>query len=235
MCLRGRSPTSSLALRCAVEVEAHLQLGVPAFAIAGLPDKACQEAKERVRGGIASAELEWPSRRITVNPRTCASAQGGLWLRSPDRARGARRVAAGRRPSPAGHAAVGELALDGRVRPVPGTLAYAEAARRARLARIICSRESTAGASLAGVETVPVRHLAEACAYLRGEHEPDEPARPPERAPPAYPDLADVHGQEGGRRRSSWLPRGITTSCLPGRQVPGRPCLPVGSRGFFPV
>ena len=50
-----------------VEVEAHLQRGVPAFAIVGLADRACQEAKERVRSGIASAELEWPLRRITVN------------------------------------------------------------------------------------------------------------------------------------------------------------------------
>jgi magnesium chelatase family protein len=46
-----------------VEVEAHLQLGVPAFAIVGLADRACQEAKERVRSGIASAQLEWPLTR----------------------------------------------------------------------------------------------------------------------------------------------------------------------------
>ena len=50
-----------------VEVEAHLQRGLPGFSIVGLPDKACQEAKERVRSGVASAELEWPLRRITVN------------------------------------------------------------------------------------------------------------------------------------------------------------------------
>src|SRR5712691_12243034 len=50
-----------------VEVEAHLQRGVPAFTIVGLADRACQEAKERVRSGITSAELEWPMRRITVN------------------------------------------------------------------------------------------------------------------------------------------------------------------------
>src|SRR3982075_4136420 len=50
-----------------VEVEAHLQRGVPSFAIVGLADRACQEAKHRVRSGIASAELEWPVRRITVN------------------------------------------------------------------------------------------------------------------------------------------------------------------------
>src|SRR3954468_8022431 len=50
-----------------VEVEAHLQRGVPGFAIVGLADRACQEAKERVRSGIAAAELEFPLRRITVN------------------------------------------------------------------------------------------------------------------------------------------------------------------------
>src|SRR2546428_11804203 len=50
-----------------VEVEAHLENGIPGFAIVGLADRACQEAKERVRSGIASAELEWPVRRITVN------------------------------------------------------------------------------------------------------------------------------------------------------------------------
>src|SRR3982751_4512168 len=50
-----------------VEVEAHLQTGLPAFAIVGLADRACQEAKERVRSGIRAAELEFPVGRIVVN------------------------------------------------------------------------------------------------------------------------------------------------------------------------
>ena len=50
-----------------VEVEAHVELGNPAFTIVGLADRACQEAKHRVRSGIASAELFFPSRHITVN------------------------------------------------------------------------------------------------------------------------------------------------------------------------
>src|SRR5215212_1864112 len=50
-----------------VEVEAHLQRGVPGFSIVGLADRACQEAKERVRSGINCAELQWPLARITVN------------------------------------------------------------------------------------------------------------------------------------------------------------------------
>src|SRR4051794_2078434 len=50
-----------------VEVEAHIQNGVPSLAIVGLADRACSEARERVRSGIASAELDWPMRRVTVN------------------------------------------------------------------------------------------------------------------------------------------------------------------------
>src|SRR5438046_10067909 len=67
-----------------VEVEAHLQLGAPAFAIVGRADRACQEAKERVRSGIASAELEWPGRRITVNLAPAGLRKEGSGLDLPN-------------------------------------------------------------------------------------------------------------------------------------------------------
>src|SRR3954463_7763746 len=125
-----------------VEVEAHLQEGVPAFAIVGLADRACQEAKERVRSGIASAELEWPLKRITVNlaPADLRKEGAGFDLPIPLAV-----LAASQQLPPgclAGHAAVGELALDGRLRPVPGALAAAEGARRAGLERVVCPAES---------------------------------------------------------------------------------------------
>src|SRR5918911_2685009 len=97
-----------------VEVEAHLQLGVPSFAIVGLADRACQEAKERVRSGIASAELAWPTkRRITVNLAPASLRKEGSGFDLPI----ALALLAASRQLPAealaGHAAVGELALDG--------------------------------------------------------------------------------------------------------------------------
>ena len=114
-----------------MEVEAHLQRGLPAFAIVGLADRACQEAKERVRSGIASAELEWPLRRITVNLAPAELRKEGSGFDLPI----ALAVLAASRQVPAdalvGHAAVGELALDGRLRPVGGVLAAAEGARQA--------------------------------------------------------------------------------------------------------
>jgi len=184
-----------------VEVEAHLQRGVPAFTIVGLPDKACQEAKERVRSGIASAELEWPMRRITVNLAPAGLRKEGSGYDLPI----ALAILAASRQIPpeilAEHAAVGELALDGRLRPVPGILVAAEAARRAGLTRLLCPRASAAEAALAGIEAVPLEHLAEAGSYLRGRYRP-EPVEPAELGQPngCGADLAEVRGQERGRR-----------------------------------
>src|SRR5436190_4596307 len=106
-----------------VEVEAHLQAGVPAFSIVGLVDRACQEAKERVRSGIASAELEWPSRqRIAVNLAPADLRKEGSGFDLPIALAvlaASRRLPLG---CPPGRAAAGALALDGRRRPVPGAL-----------------------------------------------------------------------------------------------------------------
>src|SRR4051794_16611994 len=152
-----------------VEVEAHLKNGVPAFTIVGLPDRACQEAKVRVKSGIAAAEIRLESAQITVNLAPAALRKEGSGYDLPI----ALAILAAARAVPAGrlalHAAVGELALDGRVRPVSGVLAAAEGARRGGLARLLCAAESAAEAELAGIEPVPLRHLAEAVAYLRGE------------------------------------------------------------------
>ena len=184
-----------------VEVEAHLQRGVPGFAIVGLADRACQEAKHRVRSGITSAELEWPQRRITVNlaPADLRKEGPGFDLPIALALLGASRQLPA--DNLAGHAAVGELALDGRLRPVPGALAAAEGARRSGLERLVCAAESSAEVALAGVRPVAVCHLVEAVEYFRGERDPPEPEPPAEpELPQSVPDLADVRGQERARR-----------------------------------
>ena len=162
-----------------VEVEAHIDAGIPGFAIVGLADRACAEAKHRVRSGIGSAQLEWPLKRITVNlaPAGLRKEGSGFDLSI------ALAVLAASLQVPAArlaeHAAIGELALDGRVRPVRGAFAVAEGARRSGLERILCAPESACEAELGGVEAIPVRHLSEAVAYLRGELRPP-PAEPPD-------------------------------------------------------
>ncbi len=184
-----------------VEVEAHLQSGAPAFAIVGLADRACQEAKERVRSGITSAELDWPGHRITVNLAPADLRKEGSGFDLPI---ALALLEASYQIPPGcllGHASVGELALDGRLRPVPGSLVAAEGARRNGARRLVCAAESGAEVALAGIEAVPVHHLSEAVAYFRGRREPPEPEPSPvgDRSPPIA-DLADVRGQERARR-----------------------------------
>jgi magnesium chelatase family protein len=208
-----------------VEVEAHLQRGVPGFAIVGLPDKACQEAKERVRSGIASAELEWPLRRITVNLAPAGLRKEGSGYDLPI----ALAVLAASRQIPpealAEHAAMGELALDGRLRPVPGALVAAEAAQRAGLTRLLCPSESASEAALAGIEAIPLRHLAEAGAFLQGRFRPEaaEPSTASRNG--SQPDLRDVRGQERGRRALEIVAAGRHNVLLAGPPGTGKTML----------
>ncbi|MDW8339561.1 MAG: YifB family Mg chelatase-like AAA ATPase, partial [Thermoleophilia bacterium] len=134
------------------------------------------------------------------------------------------------------HAAIGELGLDGRIRPVAGTLAVAEGARRAGIRRVVCASASAAEAALAGVEPVPVAHLAEAVAYLRGEIDPPRYDPLPEEslAPNAVPDLADVRGQERGRRALEIAAAGGHNLLLQGPPGTGKTMLARRLPGILP-
>jgi magnesium chelatase family protein len=208
-----------------VEVEADVRDGLPGFVIVGLPDRACAEARQRVRSGITSAELEFPRGRVTVNLAPAGLRKEGSGYDLPI----ALALLAASKQIPHAeldrHASVGELALDGRLRRVGGVLAVAEGARRLGLERVLCPTESAREAALAGVEPVGFRHLADTVAYLRGELEPDPlpPVRPA--ASPAEPDLADLRGQERARRALEIAAAGAHNLLLAGPPGTGKTML----------
>ena len=186
-----------------VEVEVYVirKARLPTFTIVGLPDKALQEARARIRSAAAAAGVPAHSSTILVNLAPAEVRKEGAGFDLPI----ALAVLAGHGNIDATLvdevSAVGELAFDGRLRPVPGVLAIAQAAVRHGRPTLLCPAECAHQASLVpGCRPVACATLREAVDVLNGE----ALARPilahPPAPAPTVPDLADVRGQPAARR-----------------------------------
>ena len=183
-----------------VQVETHLSGGLPAFTIVGLPETAVRESRERVRSALINSHFKFPEGRITVNlaPADLPKEGGrfdlpialGILLAS------GQLVAKG----VAEYEFLGELALDGALRSVPGAIPASLAATGAGRS-LVLPRDCAAPAThVPDSTTLPADDLLSLCAHLNGSVAilPVTPQpRPPE---PDYPDLEDVVGQPGARR-----------------------------------
>ena len=182
-----------------VTVEVHLANGLPSFSLVGLPDAEVREARDRVRAAIVVSQFEFPQRRITVNLAPAdLPKEGGLF----DLPIALGILAASGQVDAAALAAhefVGELSLNGALRPVRGALPIALAVGAGRA--LVLPHDNADEAALAeGVRVLPAADLLAVCAHLNG-HAPLVPH--PRRVPPASssaPDLADVKGQLRARR-----------------------------------
>jgi magnesium chelatase family protein len=181
-----------------VWVEADIRLGLPAFNVVGLADKAVREARERVRAAMVNSGYEFPLKRITVNMAPAYLRKVGPVFDLPLAV--ALLVASGQLEpdSLESCAVIGELSLTGDVRPIRGALAVAEGVRRHELRRLVVPRSRAREAALVpGIEVVGVESLTQLVATLRGDAEPAGlPDVEPEAAEPV-PDLADVRGHNG--------------------------------------
>jgi magnesium chelatase family protein len=184
-----------------VTVEVHLSNGLPGLALVGLPETAVKESRERVRSAIINANLEFPQRRITINlaPAELPKAGGRFDLAL---AIGIL-AASGQLPKKVDLERMeflGELALSGEVRGVPGLLPGLLAAGREGRLSIVPKDNAVEAALPRNSEVALCSHLLEVLKHLRGEEflpraEPqlDEPTE-------ALPDFGDVIGQDGAKR-----------------------------------
>ena len=176
-----------------VRVEVHVSSGIPGFSIVGLPDASCREARDRVRAAVLSSKLDWPSRRVTVNlaPSGVRKAGAGLdlaiaiGLLVADEQIPAEVVAA--------VGFIGELGLDGSIRPVAGALPLVDALD---VESVVLAPGSAVEAQLVGRHVIrAASSLTELLASLTGD-EPWPALPSPDDLPPQPdpPDLADVRG-----------------------------------------
>jgi magnesium chelatase family protein len=181
-----------------VRVEVDVHRGLPAFSVVGLPDAAVREARERVRAALVNCGFEFPLRRIVANLAPANLRKAGPGLDLPIAV--ALLTASGQlswEELPR-LAMVGELALDGSVRPVAGVLAIAEAAAGGGIEAIVVPAANGPEAALVGeLEVIPLESLGQVPALAAGEWEPERPQPLPLPLTPrgGGPDLADLRGQ----------------------------------------
>jgi magnesium chelatase family protein len=183
-----------------VEVQCAVSAGVPAFAIVGLPDKAVSEARERVRAALTTMAIALPSKRITVNLSPADMPKEGSHFDLP--------IAIGLlaaldilpRDEIAQTMALGELALDGTLIPVPGALPAAMTAAEEDRTLLCPAASGPEAAWVDSCRVLGAHSLAEVVRHYTG----DAPILPATRGEatdgPALRDLRDVKGQERAKR-----------------------------------
>jgi magnesium chelatase family protein len=222
-----------------VRVEVDFGRGMPVVSVVGLPEIAVREGKERVTAALSHVGFRLPAGRITINLAPADIPKSGSAFDLP-LALGML-AAAGEIDGRAlhGHCVVGELGLDGTVRPVRGVLSIAARCAADGVRTLLCPPANAAEASVVdGIEAVPVPTLAAAMAHLRGSARLEPVARngAAQPQPDVLTDLdfADVCGQESARLRLEIAAAGAHNALMIGPPGAGKSMLARRLPGILP-
>ena len=184
-----------------VTAECYISNGLPGFDIVGLPDAAVKEARERVRAAAKSSGLTFPVSRITVNLAPASLKKAGSHYDLPILLSILCAAGTVRRPQ-SDSAFIGELSLDGQLRPVSGVLPMALAAKRVGIRTLFVPYENAAEATLAaGPNIIGIRTIKELAEGLNGERILEAaPIWEPQPNDTSPLDFKDVFGQEHVKR-----------------------------------
>ncbi len=188
-----------------VEVEVDLSLGMMNFFIVGLPDMAIKESRQRIQTALKNCGIKLPDRRITVNLAPADLKKEGTLFDLPI-AIGILQAAKLLHIAPSfleETLFMGELSLDGSIKPIKGALAIAYDAKKLNKKRLIVPQANAREAALIkDVEVFGVKHLVDLIAFLRGEKPmtPEAPSIPKQSITKAKLDFSQVKGQEQAKR-----------------------------------
>ena len=217
-----------------VTVEVHLSNGLPSLSIVGLPETAVKESKDRVRGAILNSQFDFPARRITINLAPADLPKEGGRFDLPI-ALGIL-AASGQIPGGELHTLefLGELALDGSLRPIPGVIPAAHWARESSRQLVVPAESGSLAAQVPGSKVLPAPDLLTLCAHLNGKRAiaPARAAIP--RSNPGYPDLKEVAGQHSARRALEVAASGGHNILLTGPPGTGKTLLASRLPGILP-
>ena len=219
-----------------VQVEADLSGGLPQFDLVGLPDSAVKESSERVRSAVKNLHYPWPASRITINLAPADVRKTGPVYDLPVFI--GILAAQGKLPVPGTDCAfLGELGLDGTLRPVTGVLPMALAAVRQGVKTLFLPAENAAEAAVAeGLTVYPARNAQQVVQHLCGA-EPLSAAKADgydENGVWLGPDMADVRGQSEARRALEIAAAGGHNLLLVGPPGTGKSMLAKRLPGILP-
>ena len=178
--------------------------GLPRLSIVGLPEAAVKESQDRVRSALLNSQFEFPLQRVTINLAPADLPKEGGRFDLPI----ALGILAASRQIPSNELSqyefVGELALNGELRPVRGILPMALEARNAKRQVVVPIENATEAAMVSGVSILPIKHILDICAHLQHTtlitpHCTEETPEPII-AKSHIADLNDVRGQHHAKR-----------------------------------
>lgn len=217
-----------------ITVEVHISNGLPGLTMVGLPETTVREARDRVRSAIINSGYAWPAKKITINLAPAdLPKEGGRY----DLPIALALLAASEQlnaPRLNQYEFVGELALTGALRGVPGAISSAMEAIKAERQIVVSHENSPEVGLIGGSDCLIAAHLQEVCAFLEGKNPLNHPIPEAEHSDESSLDLREVIGQQQGKRALEIIAAGGHNLLMIGPPGTGKTMLASRLPGLLP-